>query len=101
MPAKPLLIGDGQERVYIEEMVKKLPFCNKVLFLGEIDDIQSILAAADLFLLTSEVESFGLACLEAMACGVPVVATQVGGLPEVIENGKSGFLVKVGDIELS
>ncbi len=94
-----LLIGDGPERYKMEELCRSLRLCDKVLFLGKIRNTQPVLEISDLFLLTSEIESFGLAALEAMAAGVPVVSTNTGGLPEVNHHGVSGFLSHVGDIE--
>ena len=99
IPARLLLIGHGPETTQIENMAKELGLSSRVNFLGEINDIVRYLSASDLFLLSSQMESFGLAALEAMSCEVPVVAARVGGLPEVIEDGISGFLVDFGDIE--
>jgi N-acetyl-alpha-D-glucosaminyl L-malate synthase BshA len=99
IPARLLLIGDGPERSTAEWMVRRKGLQERVLFLGKQDRVQEKLAVADLMLLPSQLESFGLAVLEAMACEVPSVATRVGGLPEVIEDGKTGFLAEVGDVE--
>jgi L-malate glycosyltransferase len=94
-----LLIGDGPERNKIEEMCRENKICDKVKFLGKITAPENILPIADLFLLPSETESFGLAALEAMASHVPVISSNTGGLPEVNFNGLSGYLSNVGDVE--
>lgn len=99
IPSKLLLIGDGPERHHLEELCRKIGLCHEIRFLGKQDAIEELLAIADLFLMPSEMESFGLAALEAMACEVPVISTDVGGLPEVNIHGKTGFLSKVGDVE--
>jgi N-acetyl-alpha-D-glucosaminyl L-malate synthase BshA len=98
MPCKLLLVGEGPERLFIQQLVKELKLRNDVLFLGEVDYIEQVLRCADLFLLPSEQESFGLVALEAMNCGVPVVGTQTGGVPEVVVHGETGFLFPVGEI---
>jgi glycosyltransferase involved in cell wall biosynthesis len=82
-----------------EEETRRLGVEASVSFLGKIDDVAPLLAAADLFLLPSDTESFGLSALEALASGVPVIATRVGGLPEVVRDGETGFLFDVGDVE--
>jgi L-malate glycosyltransferase len=99
MPATLLMIGDGPEREEAEKECRDLEVGQDVRFLGRIDSVANLLQASDLFLLPSQTESFGLAALEAMACGVPVVATRAGGLPEVIEDGASGILEPVGSVE--
>jgi N-acetyl-alpha-D-glucosaminyl L-malate synthase BshA len=99
VPAKLLMVGDGVERPTAQYLARELNIEKHVLFLSRQDDIPGLMKVADLFLLPSEQESFGLAALEAMSCGVPVIASQVGGLPEVIEDGVSGFLYPVGDVE--
>jgi L-malate glycosyltransferase len=99
MPATLLLAGDGPERDAARREATRLGVKRDVRLLGRVDDVADVLRGADLFLLPSETESFGLAALEAMACGVPVIASRVGGLPEVVEEGVSGFLAPVGDVE--
>jgi len=98
MPAKLVLIGDGPERGAAEYLVRKKKLQKDVHFLGKQDQVYRLLSEADLFLLPSQLESFGLAALEAMACEVPVIATNVGGVPEVIEHGVDGFLVEPEDV---
>ncbi len=98
IPSRLLLIGDGPERSNIEKVCRELQVCEKVTFLGKQEAIEEILSVCDLFILPSEEESFGLSALEAMACEVPVIATNVGGLPEVVIHNKTGFLSDVGDI---
>ncbi len=97
--ARLVLVGDGPEFGTTMDLVESLGLSGSVRFVGVVDDIAPILKSADLLLLPSETESFGLAALEAMASGVPVVASDVGGLPEVVEHGVSGFLAPVGDVE--
>lgn len=99
MPSKLLMIGDGPERPGAEELCRSLNICNDIRFLGKQEQMDEILSITDLFVLPSEYESFGLSALEAMACGVPVISTNAGGLPEINEHGKTGFLSNVGDIE--
>jgi L-malate glycosyltransferase len=99
MPAKLVFVGDGPERNKIEKMCRQLNVCNDIKFLGKVKETEGVLSAADLFLLTSETESFGLAALEAMAAGVPVISTNSGGQPEVNEHGFSGYLSNVGDVD--
>jgi N-acetyl-alpha-D-glucosaminyl L-malate synthase BshA len=99
-PAKLLLIGDGPERPAIESLCRELGTCNDVRFLGKISDVEEVLSVSDVFLMPSEKESFGLAGLEAMACEVPVVSSDVGGLPEMNKDGFSGFICPVGDIDM-
>jgi N-acetyl-alpha-D-glucosaminyl L-malate synthase BshA len=99
MPAKLVLIGDGPDRGAAEFLVRKKRLQKDVFFLGKQDQVYEKLALADLFLLPSQLESFGLAALEAMACEVPVISTNVGGVPEVVEHGIDGFLVEPGDVK--
>jgi N-acetyl-alpha-D-glucosaminyl L-malate synthase BshA len=99
VPSKLLLVGDGPERQAAEVLCRELDLCKHILFLGKQDAVEELLAIADLFLMPSESESFGLAALEAMACQVPVVSSNVGGLPEVNEHGYTGFLSPVGDVD--
>jgi N-acetyl-alpha-D-glucosaminyl L-malate synthase BshA len=99
MPARLLLVGDGPDRSEAERLAESGGFADRTTFLGNVASIETILPVASLFLLPSDAESFGLAALEAMACGVPVIGTNVGGLPEVVEDGADGFLRPVGDVE--
>jgi L-malate glycosyltransferase len=99
MPAKLVLIGDGPDHGAAEYLVRKHGLQKDVFFVGKQDRVYEALSAADLFLLPSQLESFGLAALEAMACEVPVIATNVGGLPEVVEHGVDGYLVQPGDVK--
>jgi L-malate glycosyltransferase len=99
LPAKLMLIGEGPEREHIELQCQKLGILDKVIFFGKSNEIDKILCFSDLFLLPSETESFGLAALEAMASGVPVISSNTGGIPEVNIQGVSGFLSNVGDVE--
>src|SRR5213080_5254745 len=99
MPTKLVLIGDGPDRGAAEYIVRKRYLQKDVFFLGKQDAVYEKLAAADLFLLPSQLESFGLAALEAMACEVPVIATNVGGVPEVVQHGVDGYLVQPGDVK--
>ena len=98
LPCKLLFVGDGPERVTAEALCRELNICNDVIFVGKQEQIEDVLAIADLFLLPSAYESFGLAALEAMAAGVPVVSTNAGGLKEINIHGETGYLSDVGDI---
>lgn len=97
-PAKLILVGDGPERYNCERLCRELNLCDRVIFLGKVRDTSHVLEIADVFLLPSETESFGLAALEAMAVGVPVISSNTGGIPEVNIHGYSGFLSDVGDV---
>lgn len=99
LPAKLMLVGDGPERQGIELLIRQLNLQHDVVLVGKINDPKEILSIADLFILPSETESFGLAALEAMAMKVPVISTNSGGLPEVNIEGKTGFLSNVGDVD--
>lgn len=99
LPSKLLLIGDGPERRNAEELCRELHLCNDIRFLGKQDAIEELMAVADVFLIPSGNESFGLAALEAMACEVPVISSNAGGLPEVNIHGQTGFLSDVGNVE--
>jgi L-malate glycosyltransferase len=99
MPATLIMVGDGPDRVDAESEARDLGVAGDVRFLGRLDTVASLLQASDLFVLPSQTESFGLAALEAMACGSPVVASRAGGIPEVIDDGVSGILEPVGSVE--
>lgn len=99
IPSKLLLIGDGPERQHIEILARNICKIDDVRFLGRQDAVEEILAISDLFLMPSESESFGLAALEAMACEVPVISSDAGGIPEVNITGKTGFVLPVGDVD--
>lgn len=99
MPAKLLLIGDGPERSDMEKLCRDLDLCDRVTFLGKQEMVEEILSICDLFIMPSESESFGLAALEAMACQVPVISTNTGGIPELNAHGITGFNSNVGDVD--
>ena len=96
---KLLLIGDGPERYSMEELCRKLHLCEDIRFLGKQEAVEELLAISDLFILPSENESFGLAALEAMACEVPVISSNAGGIPEVNIDGVTGYMNEVGDVK--
>lgn len=98
VPAKMLMIGDGPERPNMETLCRELGTCNDISFLGKQEKMEELLSIADLFILPSEYESFGLAALEAMACRVPVISSNAGGIPEINIHGKTGYLAEVGDV---
>ena len=99
VPSKLILVGDGPERYSIEKLCREFGICDRVIFIGKVRDTAHVLEIADIFLLPSETESFGLAALEAMAVGVPVISSNAGGIPEVNEQGVTGYLSNVGDVE--
>ncbi|WP_026968918.1 N-acetyl-alpha-D-glucosaminyl L-malate synthase BshA [Algoriphagus terrigena] len=99
MPAKLLLVGDGPERDRMERLCRTLGVCDDVRFLGKLEAVEEVLSVADLFLMPSEKESFGLAALEAMACEVPVLSSNAGGIPELNLDGVTGFVCNIGDVE--
>lgn len=99
LPCRLLMVGDGPERGRVEQHCRDTDACNSITFIGSLPLIEEVLVGADLFFLPSETESFGLAALEALSCKVPVIATAVGGLPEVVVHGENGFLHEVGDVE--
>ena len=99
MPSRLLLIGEGPEMGVVRKMVEEYGLTQDVVFLGKQEDVAEVISMADLMLLPSSKESFGLVALEAMACGVPVVATMAGGLPEVVIDGACGFLLPIGDVD--
>jgi N-acetyl-alpha-D-glucosaminyl L-malate synthase BshA len=97
--SKLILVGDGPERYACEKLVRELQICDKVIFIGKVRDTAHVLELSDVFLLPSETESFGLAALEAMAVGVPVISSNTGGIPEVNIHGETGYLSNVGDVD--
>jgi L-malate glycosyltransferase len=99
VPARLLMVGDGPDRAKVEQLCRQHCICDSIAFVGSLPVIEEVLVGADVFLLPSESESFGLAALEALACEVPVVATAVGGVPEVVVDGECGYLCPVGDVE--
>jgi L-malate glycosyltransferase len=99
IPSKLLMIGDGPERTGAEQTCRDLDICHDVRFLGKLEAVEEVLSVADLFLMPSEKESFGLAALEAMACEVPVISSNTGGIPELNIQGVTGFLSNIGDID--
>jgi N-acetyl-alpha-D-glucosaminyl L-malate synthase BshA len=99
VPAKLVLVGDGPDRSECERLSRQLNLGDNVKFLGKQDALVEILNASDIFLIPSQSESFGLAALEAMACGLPVISSSVGGLPELVRHNETGFIAEIGDIE--
>jgi N-acetyl-alpha-D-glucosaminyl L-malate synthase BshA len=99
IPSKLLMVGDGQDRVNCEQLCRELGIAENVRFLGKQEAVEEILSVSDLFIMPSDSESFGLAALEAMACKVPVISSNTGGLPELNIEGVTGFLSNVGDVE--
>jgi N-acetyl-alpha-D-glucosaminyl L-malate synthase BshA len=99
IPSRLMLVGDGPERPAAEELSRELNLCDEVRFVGKQEQMEDILAIADLFLLPSEYESFGLAALEAMAAGVPVITSNAGGLKEIMVEGETGYMADVGDVK--
>jgi N-acetyl-alpha-D-glucosaminyl L-malate synthase BshA len=99
IPAKLLLVGDGPERDKMERLCRELGTCDDIRFLGKLEAVEEVLSVADLFLMPSEKESFGLAALEAMACEVPVLSSNAGGIPELNIDGETGFTCEIGDVK--
>ncbi|MGB3468749.1 MAG: N-acetyl-alpha-D-glucosaminyl L-malate synthase BshA [Cyclobacteriaceae bacterium] len=99
IPVKLLLVGDGPERPRMEQLAREMCDCDDIRFLGKLEAVEEVLSVSDLFVMPSAKESFGLAALEAMACEVPVISSDAGGLPELNINGQSGFVCKIGDVE--
>ncbi len=99
VPSKLIFAGDGPERNNLERLCRELNLCGRVIFVGKVSDTSHVLEMSDLFILPSETESFGLAALEAMAVGVPVISSNTGGIPEVNLQGETGFLSNVGNVE--
>ena len=99
IPAKLLLVGDGPERNKMEKLCRELGTCEDIRFLGKLDAVEEVLSVSDLFLMPSEKESFGLAALEAMACEVPVISSNAGGIPELNIDGVTGYTCNVGDVD--
>ncbi|MCH7408746.1 N-acetyl-alpha-D-glucosaminyl L-malate synthase BshA [Belliella sp. DSM 111904] len=98
IPAKLLLVGDGPERDKMERLCRELGTCDHIRFLGKLEAVEEVLSVADLFMMPSEKESFGLAALEAMACEVPILTSDAGGIPELNIDGETGYVCKVGDV---
>lgn len=99
LPVRLLMVGDGPERGRVEQHCREHRVCQAITFIGSLPLVEEVLVGADLFLLPSETESFGLAALEAMACEVPVIASRAGGIPEVVVHGETGYLCEVGDVD--
>jgi L-malate glycosyltransferase len=98
VPTRLLMVGDGPDRGKVEQYCREHHICGSITFIGSLPLVEEVLVGADLFLLPSESESFGLSALEAMSCQVPVIASKAGGLPEVVDDGVTGFLLPVGDV---
>jgi L-malate glycosyltransferase len=98
IPSRLVLVGDGPDRSTTEQLCRELNVCNDVIFLGKQAELVDIYSSSDIFLMPSQSESFGLSALEAMSCGLPVVSTSVGGLPELQVHGETGFIAEIGDI---
>lgn len=99
IPSRLILVGDGPDRSECERLCRQLDLCDSVKFLGKQEALVEILTSSDLFLIPSQSESFGLAALEAMACGLPVVSSSVGGLPELVRHNETGFIAEIGDVD--
>ncbi len=99
LPCRLLMVGDGPDRGKVEQYCREHDICNSITFIGSLPLVEEVIVGADLFLLPSEYESFGLAALEALSCEVPVIATAVGGVPEVVTDGETGCLFGVGEVE--
>jgi N-acetyl-alpha-D-glucosaminyl L-malate synthase BshA len=99
IPSKLILVGDGPDRSECERLCRELDLCDSVKFLGKQEGLVEILTSSDLFLIPSQSESFGLAALEAMASGLPVVSSSVGGLPELVKHNETGFIAEIGDVD--
>ncbi len=99
VPSKLILVGDGPDRSECERLTRQMDLYDKVKFLGKQDGLVEILSSSDIFLIPSQSESFGLAALEAMACGLPVISSSVGGLPELVRHNETGFIAEIGDID--
>lgn len=98
IPSRLVLVGDGPDRSNTEQLCRELGICNDVIFLGKQADLVEIYSSADIFLMPSQSESFGLSALEAMSCSLPVISSSVGGLPELQVHGETGFIAEIGDI---
>ena len=99
IPSKLILVGDGPDRSSCENLCRELQISDHVKFVGKQAELVELLSAADLFLMPSQSESFGLSALEAMACEVPVISSSVGGLPELVLHGETGYIAEIGDID--
>jgi L-malate glycosyltransferase len=97
--AKLLMVGDGPDRPRAEQKCRELGICDQVRFLGKQEQVEEVLSISDLFMIPSGSETFGLAALEAMSCGVPVISSDIGGLPEVNIHGETGYLCELGDVD--